>query len=391
MATPSSSFIQNAKDEDLSQIDQLLHEDNALPALVRKMNIFRKALIKEKELREKDSERVRSLTGQLQAAEDALREKDSLAVKFFKENEDLREQIAIERQRAEEFSRMSNTSIFGDKKSLEIENKRLTSDTRLLQRKVNSLEEKLRTREAEVAQLRSQTDSNLSTAQDKIAHLSKDLADRESRLKAITEDFKKTAKSNLMLLDDKTRLERDCESLETQRSRLEDLVRSLQKQLQTRDEEMSLIQSDLAASRYDADRMAEKLMEYKTRCEAFELQVRKFAVIRIRKWINTPAEIVISKNPQTGQVFLEVCTVGKKKLHAMSSIQTVHTDEDPLRFSITFTNGDTEVFECTERDLCVHVLKDFVRVAGDQTDDPREAYRGQMVGELDAFFGGGSR
>jgi len=130
--------------------------------------------------------------------------------------------------------------------------------------------------------------------------------------------------------------------------------------LSRKDWEIEQLKSALMAKNEANYKMALKLLDYKTKVNTVQLQLRKYSVKKIYKfYANADVEITLLKNPANGVLSIDVAERGKHLDRAVKSIQRINGMEN--RFIIYYTDGAYDTFESVICHDIVDSINEFLQ------------------------------
>eukprot|EP00033_Pygsuia_biforma_P004898 GCRY01005370.1.p1 GENE.GCRY01005370.1~~GCRY01005370.1.p1 ORF type:complete len:237 (+),score=78.93 GCRY01005370.1:716-1426(+) len=114
-------------------------------------------------------------------------------------------------------------------------------------------------------------------------------------------------------------------------------------------------------------RMAAKLLEYKAKINTLSLQLRKWRVTKVNRFMpNVDAVMLLTKDPASGLLFFHVNSGVGDHMRQLDEIADVQTGPDNSpRFAVLYTDEKIEVFDAgsvLKRNEIVDNLQEFMRM-----------------------------
>jgi predicted nucleic acid-binding Zn-ribbon protein len=252
------------------------------------------------------------------------RELQSLKMKLTRENEHFREH----------------------NRQLSTANQRLEHDNGSLKNRILSLERKLHQYEETLIKQQQRLTDNST----KITQLQQD-----------KNEAKKLDRKYSLVCEEKVSLEVDLETWKRKYNRLNTDHQRLEIDLQQREYEVAKMTKDLQEKELTLSKMAMKLISLKQKIDSVESVLCKYFVKKLYKvFPSDDAQLSMTRNPSTQVVSLDILVNGKKVSHSLDSIQSVTIyPKSETRFSVTYKDGQMDVFESTARDEILRQLQDF--------------------------------
>lgn len=192
------------------------------------------------------------------------------------------------------------------------------------------------------------------------------LSEFEIKMKILDDENRKLTNSLFQANEDKRK-----EVIETklwQQRHQESLknIEELQKKMDGKDKEIEDLKIALDKKTFDADSMAQKLIQLKEQMDLIHLVMKKFRVKKINKLLpKSDGEIILQKNPSTGAFMLDMVTASgtKHDLRLLQDISDIFADEtNPLLFTIEMNSGQQLMFESEDRMEAIASIKEFIRL-----------------------------
>jgi len=278
----------------------------------------------------------------------------------------------------------SKMSTFGSSWSLQDSSKRRYDDALL---RVSQLRIEL----ADYQQVLSETSLQLSASKRLSSFLSSELESCLSRLdllrdqvrsknsqilgliaenravEALKSQLEGETKVKLSVVVDMNVLMRKYEAVVESEEALKRQVSALQETIRAKEVEVG--QKDLMMQK-----MAEKLMQLKLQLQAIVPHLCKFSVstvVRFGKPLVVSIGVLKPTNAQRTRE-LEIVTSGKRVTHPSSSVASIapsSSTKDTDRFTVTYRNGNSDVFESTRREEVLKVLNECLFSQNSDHDD----------------------
>eukprot|EP00029_Vermamoeba_vermiformis_P009631 TRINITY_DN4872_c0_g1_i1.p1 TRINITY_DN4872_c0_g1~~TRINITY_DN4872_c0_g1_i1.p1 ORF type:complete len:490 (+),score=95.70 TRINITY_DN4872_c0_g1_i1:50-1519(+) len=252
------------------------------------------------------------------------RELQSLKMKLTRENEHFREH----------------------NRQLSTANQRLEHDNTSLKNRILSLERKMHQYEETLIKQQQRLTDNST----KIVQLQQDKT-----------EAKKLDRKYTLVCEEKVALEVELETWKRKHNRLNTDHQRLEMDLQQREYEVAKMTKDLQEKELTLSKMAMKLISLKQKIDSVESVLCKYFVKKLYKvFPSDDAQLSMTRNPSTQVVSLDILVNGKKVSHSLDAIQSVTIyPKSETRFSITYKDGQMDVFESTARDEILRQLQEF--------------------------------
>ncbi len=374
--TESSAASQEAGNEgSYGNEDGIDGEAECLPLLVRKLSVFRKGLVHERNLRTQAESTIDRLRQKLKNLQDLLAEKESSAIKFYKRAQVLEERVQRSSEQRKNEKRLDKIfSTFGTKTSLEKENKKLRQYIEKLRRSRVLSSQRIEELEGEIRDMHMAGNTHMEVFKRQISAVEQQVAAKDSELSAA-----KIAHSRLSNTVEELRVENEVlkQELKTRKencdtppdSLIKDLHTSLPnataeaKQSPDSGEKMSEVSARerLRQAQAKSEILQNQLVQlndFWMMAQTYDTLVRKFDLFKLRKVLpRRNASIVLeqrihsSEGPvllvtRSGETFVHPCST-IRKINLLPSEQGSRFALDSERaFSIEYSDtSKTDTFE----------------------------------------------
>jgi hypothetical protein len=241
-----------------------------------------------------------------------------------------------------------NEMIKDQNKNLFFDNQRLEKQNTLLQQRVAFLERKLSETEKIVASYRQQISEYISNIQ---------------HLKTEIFEAKKLDTKYTLALEEKLQMEVELELWKRKYFKAEDQLKILQQIVRDRDDEIERLSKQLEEKESTITKLASKLISLKQQLDSIEITLCKYVVKKLHKvFSNIDAHLLIVQQHGTGEIRLDIIANGRRVSHPFSQIQNINSSsKNDCRFSITYKDGQTDIFESPTRDDILKQLYEYLR------------------------------
>lgn len=198
----------------------------------------------------------------------------------------------------------------------------------------------------------------------KIKELESSLIQVQNQNKTTKKELKRISDFNYRIMSEKAKLQVDLEIWKRKIDSSSQEQDAYEKIISKKEQEIVKFQKELQDKEYLIGKMAEKLIDFKSRINLIELPICRFLVRKINRLIsNLDATLHLVKNPGTGFMTLHVVCNGAREVHPLNSIQTITPKHDShKRFMILYEGGKSEIFESEERELIITTITDYMGV-----------------------------
>ena len=337
---------------------------NVISEIKRKISLLTKALVKEREENQKETEEMETLKRILISSENSLAEKNAKVLTLNAEKEE--KEIELEKVK-EQIRNVANQVPAKTAKitvaSLEEQNKKLLDEYFTLKQQSTDLKNMKETLTIEYSDIKKQkklketelekvkTDSALLISQSEAAleKAEKDLIDGKSSLAALQE----TQNSLITQLESakitNTRLEQEIEENSQKLLRVQGKISGLQQQL------LKLSENELGLS--------EKLMDYKNELAEAETYYQKHDMLKVSNNATFPVSVVLKKD-HNGSSVMEIEQEGFKKVvvDVWNILEVLVITDSLSRFTVKFNEAPDIVFESNKAPLIAEKFNRFIAV-----------------------------
>lgn len=330
--------------------------DDASLELRRKIAMLKKALVKEKEDKQKEFEELESLKKKLSLLELSLNEKDTQIEISNKEREKLENKLKDLLEKSDK----PVTEIGASVSALEIQNKTLLEEFNVLQKKNSELKSKFESLNAQNTEIQNQLnlkDKHLQTVIDELtAQLSELKREEDQSLR----ELNNVKDSFSTLSDSYNKLTNEYFETEAHQKTLEEEIISFTKELQAKQLQLIRLNERLLKQSENEAILSDKLMQYKNELVEAESYYQKHEVTKINNSLNNPATLIL-KHDHTGEYVLEIEERNDKITYGISSIECIarHPHNDK-KFFIRLGQGYTIEFESNECEGIVNKMNFFM-------------------------------
>ena len=342
------------------------NENNTTQETRKKIDLIKKALLKEREEKQKEFEELEKIKKQLSILELTLSEKDNQIEIFNNEREFLEKDL-------QKLKEKSNKTLIGSLdqgsqqniKKFEKGKKQLLEELQIVKQKNTELKARFATLSQQCYQTEKQIslkDENLK----KVIYELQDILAENIRQQELSEKELMASKNiHHSLSDTEIKLKNEIIETELKQKQLENDITLLNKELQDKQAQvMKLNEKLLKQSEHEAA-LYNKLMIYKNELANLEYLYQKHEATRLNSLNNYFATIIL-KRDHTGQYIIEIEERNHKLMYGINNVSCVsmhpHTDQ---RFYIRFADGQVFEYESDEASSIVVKMNYFIDKARD--------------------------
>jgi chromosome segregation ATPase len=339
-------------------------EEDASQLLLRKINVLKKALFKDREENQKDIEELENTKKKISVLELILSEKDNQIYLSNQKREEL--ESILEKLHQKSQKNDSPTPVQGTKvrvAELEEKNKQLIDEYQCI--KLQNLETKnkfnaLTLQNKEIQKQIALKDEHLKTVITGMETTLKDLTGQQELVERELNTLKNLY-SNLS--DAQNKLKNEITELASKKKELETETESLISELQTKQSQVTKLNERLLKQSEKEAVLSSKLMQYKNELVEAESYFQKHDVVKINNIMNQSALLVL-KRDHTGHYVIEIEERKNKTLYELNDIESVavhpHTDK---RFYIRVVGANPIEFETPCAEAVVSKINFFMSKA----------------------------
>lgn len=349
-----SSFTSSPPGEEVAQ------------SLQRKVAVLKKALIKEREEKQKEFEEVEKMKKKLSILELTLSEKDSqIQMRNYE-----REQLEKELEKLIENSKQTSPTLFqGSKKSvstLEQQNKKFLEEFHYLRSQNADLKSKYSAITSQHQEIQKQI-SLKNNHLDKVSiELEQSLLEVKHQEEIASKELFTAKNMYLNISDNQNKLKNEISETLLKKKKLEDDIIFLSKELQSKQVQVARLNERLLKQSENEATLSSKLMQYKNELVEAESYYQKHEVMKLNNLNNHPA-IIVLKHDHTGEYVIEIEERKNKTLDGINNVECIakhpHTER---RFYIRFVNGQVQEFESNETESIVGKMNFFLQKAKEE-------------------------
>eukprot|EP00299_Pterocystis_sp_00344_P016367 c8214_g1_i1.p1 GENE.c8214_g1_i1~~c8214_g1_i1.p1 ORF type:complete len:390 (-),score=103.24 c8214_g1_i1:60-1229(-) len=334
------------------------HEDS-VALMVRKLNVFKKSLVSERQKVKLAEERCAEATNRVLAMEQLMKEKDEIMKQLRDKNSQLMQQIANEDAN---IPQNDNNSKKKSKKELEQENMQMREEVRVLSERLRtansslpdqSLSHHVATLKADNAQLNQTVEQMKSDRLELEAHYGREVLALEKLNSSMAQQH---GRMNGQILDLTSKLRLAENKITEQQTALES-------QKQTIDQ----LTSEIDEQRLMNKQLGKKLNALKLKQDQLELPMRRYQLKEIVNGKERPAELGITKNPKSHSLVIEVTTNSRPVIFDASGILEANRTGDQT-FALRCVNSPLRVFSTENVDEVLSSIRLFMHVAAEQSN-----------------------
>ena len=322
----------------------------------RKIAVMKKALLKEREEKQKEFEELENMKKKLSILELTLSEKDSQIQISNSEREILERDLKKLKENSKQISMVPLDQ--GSKKSvatLEQQNKKLLEEYNIIKQHNTELKTKFTNLSQQHQEIQKQItlkDNHLNSVMNE---LKESLADTIRQQEASEKDLSVYKNAYASLSDNQNKLKNEYNETALKQKQLEEEIIALNKDLQVKQNQIKRLNEKLMKQSENEATLSNKLMQYKNELVEAESYYQKHEATRLNSLNNQPA-IIVLKHDHTGEYVIEIEERKNKLMYGISNIGSIamhpHSDK---RFFIRFIEG--QVFEFEANDACAIVGK----------------------------------
>lgn len=314
-------------------------DQNVISDVKRKISLLTKALVKEKEENQKESEEMESLRKMLVASEAALAEKNAKILALNTEKED--KEVELEKVK-EQTRNVANQPTGKAAKitvaSLEEQNKKLLDEYYTLKQQstdLKNMKETLTIEYSDIKKKKKDKEKELEKVKTDSALL---IAQSRASLEKAEKELVEGKKSLLALQETQSSLSVQLEAAKKENLRLEQEIEENNQKVLRIQGKISGLQQQLLKLSENESALSEKLMEYKNELAESETFYQKHEILKVSYNATFPISITLKKD-HNGSSVMEIEQEGYKKVtvNILSIAEVVVSNESSNRFTVKFS------------------------------------------------------
>ncbi|CAG9311260.1 unnamed protein product [Blepharisma stoltei] len=326
----------------------------------KKIAIMKKAVLMEREAKQKDLELADSLQKKLGMLNLTLAEKDSQIKTMNEERERLEQELT---QLKERNKNGSSSPAKVPKKSvatLEQQNKKLLEEYHFLKQENQDLQTMYATINQACEEIQKEIKSKDDTLRKTVSELQAQLADTLRQQESLEKDMRDAQMSYNNLLETEKKLKADLEMASNTYQAIEEEIQVIKQEILVKQGQIARLNERLLKQGENEAMLSNKLMQYKNELEEAESYYQKHDVTKINHLINRPATIELKRN-HTGEYIIEIEEHSNKYVYDIKSIESVfvHPNSE-RRFYIKFIDNNLMEFQSNSAEQIASKIKNFL-------------------------------
>lgn len=341
-------------------------EDAALD-YKKKIAVMKKAVIMEREAKQKDIEMAESLQKKLGILNLTLAEKDSQVKSMSEDRDKLESELLQLKEKTK-----SGGAQPKPKKSvaiLEQQNKKLLEEYHFLKQENLDLQNMYTAINQACEEIQKEIKSKDDNLRKTVTELQAQLAEVLRQQESLEKDMKDAQQSYNNLLDTEKKLKFELENADKSYKAIEEEIQILNQEILVKQGQIARLNERLLKQGENEAMLSSKLMQYKNELEEAESYYQKHEVTKINHLINHPATIELKRN-YTGEYIIEIEEQRNKFTYDVKSIQSVfvHPNSE-RRFYVRYMDSTLMEFQSNSAEQIVIKIKTFLTRASSSDVD----------------------
>ena len=332
--------------------------------LQRKISVMKKAILKERDEKQKEAEEIENLKKKITVLDLTLSEKEGHTALLSKDKEKAEKDLLKLKDQIRQYSGPQTAP--GGKKSmasLEMQNKKLLDEYYFLKQQNVDLNNMITALTQEHEKIQSQITKKTEYVKKIKADHALKLKEKQKKKELLEKDLNDAKLSYNALAENSNKLKVEFEEVSLKLKNIEDEINGLSQELLIKQGNIASLNERLLRLSENEATLSAKLMDYKNELIEAEVYYQKHDVTKINSMINHPA-VIIMKFDHNGNYVIEIEERKNKNVYDISSICEIAVfPNSDRRFFIRFCDNLVFDFEAGNNESVVNKLNFFVNRA----------------------------